>query len=162
MRSPWITDGASEAERTAAEWRSYQYREWLRKILAAIVPPLIVAVIQWHFRPTMARWALFYPAVFLSAWFGGAASGIAATILSGLIVWWAFMPPWQSWTGKDPANVFGAVIFTFMSVGVSALQQRLRNLADQRRLLAALIENSSDFIGIADTSRKPADANQDR
>ena len=155
MRSPWITDGESAAERTAAEWRSYQYREWLRKILAAIVPPLIVAVIQWHFRPTMARWALFYPAVFLSAWFGGAASGIAATILSGLIVWWAFMPPWQSWTGKDPANVFAAVIFTFMSVGVSALQQRLRNLADQRRLLAALIENSSDFIGIADPSRKP-------
>ena len=150
-----MTNGESAAERTAAEWRSYQYREWLRKILAAIVPPLRVSLIQWHFRPTMARWALFYPAVFLSAWFGGAASGIVATIASGLVVWWAFMPPWHSWTGKDPANVFAAVIFTFMSVGVSALQQRLRSLADQRRLLAALIENSSDFIGIADPSRKP-------
>jgi PAS domain S-box-containing protein len=155
MRAPWITDGESAAERTATDWRSYQYRERLRKILAAIVPPLIVALIQWHFRPTMARWALFYPAVFLSAWFGGAASGIAATIGSGLIVWWAFMPPWQSWTGKDPANVFAAVIFAFMSIGVSVLQARLRHLADQRRLLAALIENSSDFIGIADPSRKP-------
>src|SRR6185436_3870091 len=90
MRSPWMTNGESAAERTAAEWRSYQYREWLRKILAAIVPPLLVALIQWHFRPTMARWALFYPAVFLSAWFGGAASGIVATIASGLVVWWAF------------------------------------------------------------------------
>ena len=155
MRSPWSTDGESAAERTAAEWRSHKYREWLQKILAAIVPPLIVALIQWHFRPTMARWALFYPAVFLSAWFGGAASGIAATVGSGLIVWWAFMPPWHSWTGKDPANVFAAIIFTFMSVGVSVLQARLRNLADQRQLLAALIENSSDFIGIADPSRQP-------
>jgi PAS domain S-box-containing protein len=133
----------------------FQSREWLRKILAAIVPPLIVALIQWHFRPTMARWAMFYPAVFLSAWFGGAFSGVIATIGSGLIVWWAFMPPWESWTGKDPANVVAAVIFAFMSLGVSALQQRLRSLATERSLLAALIENSTDFIGIADPSRKP-------
>jgi len=82
-------------------------------------------------------------------------SGIAATVGSGLIVWWAFMPPWHSWTGKDPKNVLAALIFAFMSVAVSLLQQRLRNLADQRRLLAALIENSSDFIGLADPSRKP-------
>ena len=155
MRSPWRTGGESAVERTAAEWRSFQYRDRLRKILAAIAPPLIVALIQWHFKPTMARWALFYPAVFLSAWFGGAASGIAATLGSGLIVWWAFMPPWHSWTGKDPANILAAVIFAFIGVGVSALQQRLRSLADERRLFAALIENSSDFIGIADPSQKP-------
>ncbi len=155
MRSPWRTVEDSPAERTAAERRSYVFRYQLRRILAAIVPPLIVALIQWHFKPTMARWALFYPAVFLSAWFGGAASGIVATVGSGLIVWWAFMPPWHSWTGKDPANVLAALIFAFMSVGVSALQQRLRNLADQRRLLAALIDNSPDFIGITDPSQKP-------
>lgn len=155
MRLPWRTEGESAVERTAAEWRSFQYRDRLRKILAAIGPPLVVALIQWHFKPTMARWALFYPAVFLSAWFGGAASGIAATIGSGLIVWWAFMPPWNSWTGKDPKNIVAAVVFGFIGVGVSALQQRLRNLADQNRLLAALIENSSDFIGIADPSQKP-------
>ena len=155
MRSPVVTDGESAVERTAAEWRSHRYREWLRKFLAAAVPPLIVALIQWHFRPTMARWSLFYPAVFLSAWFGGAASGIAATIGSGLVVWWAFMPPSQSWTGKDPANVVAAVIFAFMNIGVSVLQARLRKLADQRLLLEALIENSSDFIGIANPSRRP-------
>jgi len=155
MRSPWRTESDSAVERTAADWRAYRFRDRLRKVLAAIVPPLLVALIQWHFKPTMARWALFYPAVFFSALFGGAASGIAATIGSGLIVWWAFMPPWHSWTGKDPANVLAAVIFAFMSVGVSTLQQRLRNLADQRRLLAALIENSPDFIGIADPSQKP-------
>ncbi|HEV8218323.1 MAG TPA: DUF4118 domain-containing protein, partial [Gemmatimonadaceae bacterium] len=155
MQPPGRTESESAVERTAADWRSYRYRDWLRKILAAIVPPLIVALIQWHFKPTMARWALFYPAVFLSAWFGGAVSGIAATVGSGVIVWWAFMPPWHSWTGKDPKNVFAALIFAFMSIAVSLLQQRLRNLADQRRLLAALIENSSDFIGLADPSRKP-------
>ena len=103
----------------------------------------------------MARWALFYPAVFLSAWFGGFGSGITATIGSGLLVWWGFMPPERSWTDKDPKNVLAAVIFAFMSIGVSALQQRLRNLADQRRLFAALIDNSGDFIGIADPSGKP-------
>jgi len=155
MQPPWRTESESAVERTAADWRSYRYRDWLRKILAAIVPPLIVALIQWHFKPTMARWALFYPAVFLSAWFGGAVSGIAATIGSCAIVWWAFMPPWHSWTGKDPKNVLAAIIFAFMSIAVSLLQQRLRNLADQRRLLAALIENSSDFIGLVDPSRKP-------
>jgi len=155
MRAAWRTPGDSAEKHTAAEWRSYLYRDRLRKVLAAVVPPLIVALIQWHFRPTMARWALFYPAVYISAWFGGAVSGIAATIGSGLIVWWAFMPPMESWTGKDPANVFAAVIFAVMSVGISTLQQRLRTLADERRLLAALVENSSDFIAIADPSQKP-------
>jgi PAS domain S-box-containing protein len=158
MRSLRGPDGESAAARVAAdaaEWRAYRYRAWLRKILAAIVPPLIVALIQWHFRPTMARWALFYPAVFLSAWFGGFGSGITATIGSGLLVWWGFMPPERSWTGKDPKNVLAALIFAFMSIGVSALQHRLRKIADQRRLFAALIDNSGDFIGIADPSSKP-------
>jgi PAS domain S-box-containing protein len=155
MRSPGRTEGESAVDRTAAEWRRYKYRHQLRKILAAIVPPLAVALIQWHFKPTMARWSLFYPAVFLSAWFGGAASGIAATVGSGLIVWWAFMPPWHSWASKDPANILAALIFAFVGIAASMMQQRLRNLADQRRLFAALIENSSDFIGIADPSQKP-------
>src|SRR5690348_16682680 len=122
MRSPWRSEGEAVVERAAEELRAYVYRDRLRKVLAAIVPPLVVAFIQWYFKPTMARWAMFYPAVFLSAWFGGAASGIAATIGSGLIVWWAFMPPWYSWTGKDPANVLAAVIFTLMNLAVSALQ----------------------------------------
>ena len=155
MRSPWRIEGESTVEQTATEWRQSQYRDWLRKVLAATVPVLVVALIQWHFKPTMARWALFYPAVYLSAWIGGGVSGIAATIGSGLIVWWAFMPPWHSWTGKDPSNILAAVIFAFVGVVVSMLQQRLRNLADQRRLFAALIENSSDFIALADPLQRP-------
>jgi PAS domain S-box-containing protein len=42
-----------------------------------------------------------------------------------------------------------------MSILICALLQRLRDLADQRRMFEALIENSTDFIGIADRQGKP-------
>lgn len=36
--------------------------------------------------------ATFYPAVLVATLLGGASSGVAALILSGLVGWWAFMP----------------------------------------------------------------------
>jgi len=120
-------------ERTAADWRSYRYRDWLRKILAAIVPPLIVALIQWHFKPTMARWALFYPAVFLSAWFGGAVSGIAATIGSCAIVWWAFMPPHFEFNPLSAAEYDSFAVFVLISSLIICFSHLFREALDLTR-----------------------------
>ena len=47
---------------------------------AAVVGPIVAAfVIQYYIlNATMARWALFYPAVFVASWLGGLPSGLAA------------------------------------------------------------------------------------
>src|SRR5262245_50703594 len=107
---------------------------WLKSLCSATVPPLVAFIIESIFRPQMARWGLFYPAVFLSAWTGGFGSGVIATFISTAFVWWYFIPPEHTWLGKTPDNLVAAFVFVAMSIVICALLQRLRDLADQRRM----------------------------
>ena len=153
---------------------------WPRTLLSAVLPPLGAFGIQTMFAAYVPRWALLYPAVFLSSWLGGFGSGVTATMLSTAIVWWYLVPPQGSLFKSDPRYVVAAVVFVFMGVLASALQGRLRRLnreaaealdesrrtteqlrqvVDERRIFAALVENSSDFIGIADAEGNPTYVN---
>ena len=138
---------------TPSAWARFGWRlhsKWLRKGLAATIPPTAAFVVQWYFEPTLARWALFYPAVFISGWFGGLAGGLISTGISSVLVWWYFIPPERTFRTNDPSNVLAAVIFMLMGIAMSVLQHRLQQLVKQFRLFAALVENSTDFIGMAD------------
>ena len=149
---------------------------WPRTVLSTILPPLGALLIQLHSSPYVARWSLFYPAVFLSAWLGGFGSGMAATAISTALVWWYFLPPVEQLAKPNPMNWIAAMLFLLMGTLMSVLQGRLRRLnrqaavaldtsqrvteqlrrvVDERRIFAALIENSSDFIGIADADGTP-------
>ena len=148
---------------------------WPRTVLAAVLPPLAALGLQAYFGPMISRWAFFYPAVFVSSWLGGFGSGVAATVLSMSLVWWPLMPPART-LGEMELHVAAASLFGLMGFLVSALQGRLRHLHTEaalslaaarslnerlqkalreRQVFAALIENSSDFIGIADREGRP-------
>ena len=134
----------------------------LRVVVAAIVPPLLALVADMLLESTLTRWLVFNAAVIVSSWFGGLKSGIAATVLSTALVWWFLVPPVRTLGTTDPQYYLAAVIFAVIGIAVSVFHARLRrtNLAlertaRERRLFAALIENSSDFIGIADPTGKP-------
>jgi len=138
---------------TPGAWARFGLRvrsKWLRTCLAATIPPAAAFAVQWRFEPTLARWALFYPAVFISGWFGGLAGGLCATLISSAVVWWYFIPPERTFATNDATNVVAAVIFVIMGIAMSLLQHRLQRLVTQFRLFAALVENSTDFIGMAD------------
>jgi len=143
-------------------------RRWLGTAGAAVLPPMGAFVMQWALEPTMARWSFFYPAVFLSSWIGGLWSGLISTTLSIVVVGLLVRP------GR--AIVLPSVIFVVMGVATSIMNERLqranedlkrtlirsrnttrrlRRAVRHRRLLSALIENSADFIGIADPKGKP-------
>jgi PAS domain S-box-containing protein len=149
---------------------------WPRTVLAAVLPPLGALALQAYFGQMISRWSFFYPAVFLSSWIGGFGSGAAATVLSLTLVWWFLMPSGRALGLMEPKHFLAASIFVLMGFLISALQGRLRRLhgeaaralrvahrlnmrlekaLDERRVFAALIENSSDFIGIADTGARP-------
>jgi PAS domain S-box-containing protein len=148
----------------------------LRYFLATSLPPLSAFLIQWYFHATVSRWSLFYPAVFVSSWLGGFASGVGATILSTVLVWWFFIPPSGAIVKGSPMHLVAATIFVVMGFIVSTLIRRLRRanrdaalalarsrrvndrlkrVVTERRLFAAVIETSSDFIGIANAEGKP-------
>lgn len=148
----------------------------LRYFLATSLPPVTAFAIQWYFHATVSRWSLFYPAVFISSWLGGFTSGVGATILSTVLVWLYFIPPSGAIVKGSPMHLLAAAIFVVMGFIVSTLHRRLRranrNAAaalarsrrvndklkralTERRLFAAVIDNSSDFIGIADHQGRP-------
>lgn len=148
-----------------------------RKILAATVPPLIALAVEALFWSVLFPfvWLLFYPAVFISAWLGGRASGIVAALISTAVAAWYFIPPER--TGAVLGrNLLALAVFFAMSTAFVVLYERrrrahrdvaaalaaaeranarLNQVADERRIFEALVECSSDFIGIADPNGRP-------
>ena len=148
-----------------------------RAILAAIVPPLAAFAMQSVFWSTLSpfAWFLFYPTLFISSWLGGMVGGVGATLLSTALVCWYFIPPERT-LAIEPryftsVGVFIAMGFTFSLfherlrranrdaaaalAGAEHANESLQKVINERRVFAALIENSSDFIGIADPDGKP-------
>ncbi len=148
----------------------------LRPVLA-ILPPIVALIVQWSLWSLIDpyAWFLFYPAVFISSWIGGLRAGLVATVIATASVLWFFVPPQYSFV-KAPIFYFPASVFTTMGVlfgvfhdrlrkanqrtadalGASErANERLKQAVNERRMFAALIENSSDFIGIADAKGKP-------
>ena len=102
---------------------------WPRTFLAATLPPIVALSAQLSLGLTSSRWSIFYPAVYVSAWFGGLGSGIAATVLSFLLEWWFVIPPTHDLLKQaHPRSLVSAGIFVFMGFLISALQARLRQL----------------------------------
>lgn len=139
-------------------------------------PPLIAFLGHGVLGGAMHPWSLFLGAVLLGAWFGGAAGGIGATIVSTILVWMLLVPPMYQISKANSS--YGVVAVGFLATGivVSILEHRFRRsrrqvaeaLAKTRRLndhlanaiadrnvFAAVADNSSDFIGLADPSGTP-------
>ena len=154
----------------------------LRPIAAAVLPPLTSFVLQSLFWSSLSpfAWVLFYPTVFISSWLGGFWPGIGATLLSTFLVWWRFLPYDVSSHPDDPTFVMTAFVFMASGVLFSVFHGRLKHanrsvavalvaserantalekVVNERRIFAALIENSSDFIGIADPTGRPVYVN---
>ncbi len=153
-----------------------------RLALFTVAPPIVTYAIQASFWRSLSpfAWFLFYPTVFVSSWFGGFASGVGATLLSAFLVWWSFLPPEGSLRIEDPKYIVSTVAYVSMGLAFSLFHQRLRGArkaevealgeisranANLKRTLndlkifSAPVENSSDFIGIANPAGVPVYVN---
>lgn len=86
------------------------------RLTLAVLLPFIACAVQWLLWDTLKPyvWFLFFPAAFFSAWIGGLKGGLAATIISTLLVWYFFIPPTFSFTLDNPASAFSIVVFVIM------------------------------------------------
>jgi PAS domain S-box-containing protein len=126
---------------------------WLWKTAAALGPTLIAFVVQYNIlHATMARWALFYPAVFAASWLGGLESGLAATAIATALVPMFFMEGRSSFFA--PQNLISILIFVAMGIAISCVHQRLRTIMSElersRLWLQAIMDNSPSVIVIKD------------
>ena len=67
----------------------------------------------------------FYPAIMVSAWFGGFRPGAAATILSALIVDYFWLEPIRSFRIARPGDVVALVVFVGIGGVISILNESL-------------------------------------
>ena len=138
-----------------------------RGVAAALVPTLIAfAASTTVFASTGAVWLPMTAGLVVSAKSGGMASGLLATIASSALVWWFLIPPAHTLGAAAPAYYFSIAVFLAIGFAISLLHERLRRATEglaltarQNHIFAALIENSVDFIGIADPDGKPVYAN---
>jgi PAS domain S-box-containing protein len=93
----------------------------------AFLPVILAALLQAVFHPMLGEgvpFILFYPAVVLSAWFGGLWPGLLATILSGLIAWYVFIPLPYSFEFADATAPVRLIFFFLAGALVSFLAER--------------------------------------
>jgi PAS domain S-box-containing protein len=108
------------------------------RLFLAILIPLLAFVLQWVFWPVIQPyvWFLFYPAVFLSSWIGGLIGGLAATIISALLVGYYFIIPSFSFALEKPS--MGLTMGVFMTMGILFSLLHERNHKAKRQVAEAL------------------------
>jgi PAS domain S-box-containing protein len=110
------------------------------KLLLALLLPFIALALQWHWWAAIQpRWfVLFYPAVIFSGWLGGFAGGVAATLLSLLLMSVFFILPGLAPSGAD-YPIGQCLIFTLVGLSSAYLhrhaQRREKTLTDMQQQL---------------------------
>jgi len=126
---------------------------WRWKTAAALGPPAVAFFVQYYvLHATMARWALFYPAVFVASLLGGMETGLIATAISTALVPIFFMEGTTSFFAVQ--SLISIFIFVTMGIAISCVHQRLRTIMAElersRKWLQAIMDNSPNVIVIKD------------
>ncbi len=104
-----------------------------RYVIAVLSVSLALLIAHWpvihlEFAPV----SLFFCAVMVSAWFGGAGPGILATVLSSLAFYYNFLPPVDSFVAK-PGQLARFIVFILSAVLVGSLSVAQRKAAESLR-----------------------------
>jgi PAS domain S-box-containing protein len=113
-----------------------------------------------------ALFLIAYPCVFLISWLAGLGPALVFIILSGAGLFWMFVEsPGAPLPLNDATLLFFALFyaFSFFAAWLITRGQKtalaLRDSERRLRIFEAFIENSSDFIGIADPEGRPVYVN---
>ncbi len=81
------------------------------------------------FAPAVAPFALHYPAMLLATVLAGGRAGIAAALTSGVISWYAIVPPVGSFAIADRAGAVTLVLYACAASLLIAMAAAFRNMA---------------------------------
>lgn len=129
---------------------------WMGGLVFAAVCVALATLVRiasgWVIGPTLP-FATYFPAVLAAALVGGSLCGIAAIVLSTVVVWWAFTPPFFEFAALTLGQMANVALFAFSAgliVWFAAVHRNL--LADferqeqQRELLAGEIQHRGKNI----------------
>jgi two-component system sensor histidine kinase/response regulator len=135
--------------------------------LAALIPLATFALqlALWEYIDPYV-WFLFYPAVFFAAVLTGLQGGILATVMSTLLVWYAFIPVRYSFALEAPHALISIVAFAVTGIIFSVFCERARRttqrLAAQQSeaKLTSVLDNAADAVLIVNRDQRFIYANE--
>jgi two-component sensor histidine kinase len=83
------------------------------------------------FATDVTAFAFYYPAVLIATLVGGSAAGILATLLSGLVAWWAFLPPRFTWAPLAIEQTVSICLFVAAAALIIWIASRYRSVVRQ-------------------------------
>lgn len=132
------------------------------RFVGSLIIPFIALAVQWslwdYFTPYV--WFLFFPAAFFSAWVGGLAGGLTATIISALLVWYFFMPPALSFSLDQLSAGYSIAVFLAMGSLFAVFHERLRQ--SMRRTREALAASRADHETMSRLYRETLQADEQK
>jgi K+-sensing histidine kinase KdpD len=135
---------------------------WVRVLVLPIAGCGLATLITWKLWPFIQPSAspLFFPAVMISALYGGVVAGLIATLLSAATTAYLFMTP-QFSMAIDHSDIFRLVVFAAVALLTSWIGfQRNRTDEQQQRLVTELraanarIRTLSDMLPICPDCRR--------
>ena len=93
---------------------------------------LLCRVPLWSVLGSSVPFSLFWPAVVVTAWYGGIGPGLLATLLSALAGGYFILKPQFSFAIEDPADRVGIVLFILTGALSSGIVGRARREIDAR------------------------------
>lgn len=140
------------------------------RYLLALAIPFVAFAVEWWSWEFMAPHAflLFYPAIFLAALVSGVRGGIAATLISSLLVWYGIFAPQFAWAMAEKQH-FLLSLLVFMATGVFFSvfsERRLRQVhvgAEQESdaRIRAVVDQAADAVLITSVDKRVIYANQE-
>jgi PAS domain S-box-containing protein len=126
--------------------------------IAALIPPVVAFVIEWEFYGAITPhiWTPFFLALTLTAWVGGLRATFVISAATAIVVFYVFAPPRFAWSSRilyyfiASALVLNSSLIAFLIDRLRGTNARLASSNERQKIFAALVENSSDFIGMAD------------
>jgi PAS domain S-box-containing protein len=143
---------------------------WLARYAVAIGATVLAVALRSAMTPLWGNtlpFIFFYPAIMLSAWFGGLGPGILATFLSAAAAMTLWLPDVSPMSVRNLADVTGLIAFAAIGILLSVLTEalhrtrarlaaKIRDLetdavslkqgAEARARLAAIVDSSDDAI----------------
>jgi len=102
----------------------------LRLFLAVLIAlgTFILQLAIWDYIDPFA-WILYYPTVIIAALLVGLEGGIATSLLSALLTYYAFIPPRFSFEVDSPRHAFIIACVVVTGIAISLLIERMRKLS---------------------------------
>jgi two-component sensor histidine kinase len=97
-------------------------------VAAATVLRLLVDLIA----PNSVAFATYFPAVLVATLVGGVSAGIFTILLSGMVAWWAFIPPRFDWSPLTTEQIISVGLFVLAAAMIVWIAGQYRSVV--RRL----------------------------